>query len=458
MNRGQGQGVDYLKLAEELTGRVAGRGVEAEVVISRSRSTMVRVNAGEVLEMSAADARGVGIRILKAGRMGYAYTSDFRSSSLEAAAQEALALADSADPDEFRALPRVKGSLAPEQDLELYDAQLSDRTTEDKVAFILGVERAALKHDPRVVATSQCSYHDSVSRLYLANSRGFVGYHEGTGVVAYLRAIGRDDDGQAAGLGLGCSIFFRDLDAEAIGREAAAKAVQLLGGRPVRTQTASVVLDPFAGVEFLTFVAQALTAESIQRGRSFLMGKLGEKIASQGVNLVDDGRLVRGLGSAPFDGEGVPTSRTSLVVDGKLERLLYDTYTARRDGTTSTGNAQRSSYRGLPYPAPTNLFLLPSSKPVEEVITGVDKGLYVTNTMNTGGINPVNGDYSVGASGLWVENGEIKGPVTGVTVAGNMMDMLHEIRDVAQDLRFIPISDSIGAPTFVVEGMTIGGR
>jgi PmbA protein len=426
-------------------------------MISLSRSTMIRVNAGEVLEMSAADAKGVGIRILKAGSMGYAYSTDFRPSSLEVTLQEAVALADSADPDEFQALPQVEGSLAPDQDLDLYDEQLAERSTEDKVAFILGVERAALNHDPRVVATSQCSYHDSVSRLYLANSHGFVGYHEGTGAVAYLRAMARDNGGQTAGLGLGCSVFYRDLDAEAIGREASTKAVQLLGGAPVRTQTASVVLDPFAGVEFLTFVAQALTAESVQRGRSFLMGKLGEQIASQGVNLVDDGRLVRGLGSASFDGEGVPTSRTLLVVDGTLERLLYDTYTARRDGTASTGNAQRSSYRGLPHPAPTNLFLLPSSKAVEQVIAGVGKGLYVTHTMNTGGINPVNGDYSVGASGLWVENGEIMGPVTGVTVAGNMVDMLHEIGDVAEDLRFIPISHSIGAPTFVVEGMTIGG-
>jgi len=450
--------MEYLKLAQRLIDRVADRDVEAEVIISRSRSTMIRVNAGEVLEMSAADAKGVGIRILRAGRMGYAYTTDFRPSSLELTVQEAVALANSADPDDFRALPQVKDRLAPEQDLELYDAQFPDLTTEDKVGFILGVERAALNHDPRVVATSQCSYHDSVSRLYLANSHGFSGCHEGTGVVAYLRAIAKDDDGQTAGLGLGCSVFFRDLDAEAIGREAGTKAVQLLGGAPVRTQAASVVLDPFAGVEFLTFVAQALTAESMQRGRSFLMGKLGEKIASQGVNLVDDGRLVRGLGSASFDGEGVPTSRTRLVVDGTLEHLLYDTYTARRDGTSSTGNAQRSSYRGLPYPAPTNLFLVPSSKPVEEVIAGVDKGLFVTNTMNTGGINPVNGDYSVGASGLWVQKGEIVGPVTGVTVAGNMADMLYGIRDVARDLRFIPIADSIGAPTFVVEGMTIGGR
>lgn len=449
--------MEYLRLAEELAERGSGGDIEAEVIIMHSRTTMIRVNAGEVLEMSAADSKGVGVRAIKGGRMGYAYTSDFEPPTLDLTLSSAAALADSSDPDEFRALPGMKRDLVENQDLEVFDPELSERSPEDKVAFILAAERAALDHDPRVVATSYCSYHDHTTRMFLANSHGFAGSHESTGVVAYLRAVARDDGGQAAGLGLGCSIFYRDVDAEIVGCEAAGKAVQLLGGRPVKTQRAPVIMDPFAGVEFLSFVANALTAESIQRGRSFLMGKLGEKIASAPVNLVDDGRLVRGFGSAPFDGEGVPTSRTSLVAGGALERLLYDTYTARKDGTASTGNAQRSSYRGLPYPAPTNLYLLPSSRRVDELISSVDTGLYVTSTMNTGGINPVNGDYSVGASGLWVEKGEFVGPVTGVTVAGNMLEMLHNVVDVADDLRFIPISDSIGAPTMLVQGMTIGG-
>jgi len=144
-------------------------------------------------------------------------------------------------------------------------------------------------------------------------------------------------------------------------------------------------------------------------------------------------------------------------VDGRLEQLLYDCYTARRDGTQSTGNAQRSSYRSQPYPAPTNLYLQPSSLSRRELIRDVRRGLYVTSTMNTGGINPINGDYSVGASGMWVENGETAKPVAGVTIASNMADMLRNVVAVGKDLRFIPLAASVGSPTIVVEDMTIGG-
>ncbi len=449
--------MEYLDLAQELVERASGGGAQAEALIMHSQTTMIRVRAGAVEEMSAAESRGAGVRVIKDGRTGFAYTSDFEASSLHNAADDAAALVETTDRDEFRGLPEDPDVQVSGQDLRVYDPELIRWSGEDKVAFVVAVERAALAYDQRVIATSFCTYQDYVSRMYLANSQGFAGCHEWTGVMAYLRAVARDESGQTAGPGLGFSVYYQDLDAEAIGREAASNAVRILGGRPVKTQEAPVILDPFAGVEFLTFLAEALSAESVQRGRSFLAGKMGEKVAADRVNVVDDGRMVGGFASAPFDGEGVSTSRSALLVEGRLEQLLYDSYTARKDGAKSTGNARRTSYRGLPYPAPTNLYLEPGPTPRRELLNGVKRGLYVTNTMNTGGINPINGDYSVGASGLWVENGETVGPVAGVTIASNMSNMLHNLSAIGDDLRFIPLSASIGAPTMIVEGMTIGG-
>jgi PmbA protein len=449
--------MEYLEMAEELVDRASSGDVETEAIIIEGQTTMIRVNGGEVQELSQASSKGLGVRIIKEGRMGYAYTSDFTASAVEDTWRAALALAESADADEFRALPEL-GQAGAQKDLQIYDPQFPTFTADEKVALILDVERAALESDSRIVATSFCTYQDGLSRVYLANSRGFAGSYESTGAAAYLRAIARDEEGQTAGLGLGFSIFYSDLNAREIGQEASRKALQLLGGKPVETQRATVIMDPFVGVEFLSFVSEALTAESMQRGRSFLMDKLGQQVASIQVNLVDDGRLVSGFASAPFDGEGVPTSATRLIRRGILEQLLYDTYSALKDGTRSTGNAQRSSYRDLPSPAPTNFYLEPSSQPLKDVMAGVEKGLYMTNSMNTGGINAVNGDYSVGASGLWVDKGQVMGPVAGVTVAGNMLDMLQNVVAVGDDLQFIPIYGSIGAPTIVIEGMTIGGR
>jgi PmbA protein len=457
MTHDHSRDTDYLELAEELVAQASDGDVEAEAVVTYGQSTMIRVSAGEVREMSRASSRGLGLRIIKHGRMGYAYTSDFAPPALESTLGAALKLADSAHADEYRTLPPHEDCAVSAEELSIHDDRLSQRSVGEKVDLVLEVERVALGSDPRVAATLYCSYHDELSRVYLANSNGFSGWYEKTGVVAYLRAVARDQADQASGMGLGWSVLYEDLDPGEIGTEAARRALQSLGGTPVRTQEAEVILDPFAGTELLSFLAGALTGEATQRGRSFLMGKVGEKIAAESVDLVDDGRLVGGLASAPFDGEGVPSSRTRLIANGRLERLLYDIYTANVEGTASTGNGHRDSHRTLPHPGPTNLYLEPSSTSVGQLIGSVDKGLYVTSTMNTGGINPINGDYSVGATGLWVENGEIVRPVTEVTVAGNMLDMLANVQGIADDLRFIPLAASVGAPTMVIGGMTIGG-
>jgi len=446
--------MDYLQLAQEIVERGAQAGPEVEAYIQLSTEAQIEVNRGKVQRLSQADSRGLGVRVIDGGRMGYAYTSDFDAA--EETLAEALALAQAADPDPYRALPEPQP--VTEASLEIYDPALETTPMETKVAMALAIEAAALASDPRVVAAMMGGYMDEVAHVILANSRGFAGRYAKSFAAGYLHAVARDEQGQTMGLGLGLSPFLDELDPAAIGREAGLKAVRILGGQPVETQQVTVVFDPITAAELVTWLAQALTAEAMQRQRSFLVDKIGQVVASDCVTLLDNGRLARGLASAPFDGEGVPTSATRLIDQGVLQAVLHNSYTARKEGVRSTGNAMRQSHRSLPQLGPSNFYLQPGSTRPEEIIAGVDRGLYVTSTMNVGGINPVSGDYSVGASGLWIENGELTEPVSGVTVGSTLGEILNHVVAVGNDLRFVPFGGIAGAPTIRVEGMVIAGR
>jgi PmbA protein len=447
---------DYLELAQDVVRRAAARGVEAEAIVMDEQETLVRVDRGQVEQLSQSGSKGLGVRVVDDGRVGYAYTSDLGRESVDATWQAALDLARVATPDEYRALPDPQP--VPDQDLEIWDPELPGVSTEAKIALARRVEEAALAVDPRVAMTNRCTYQDAVSHVYLANSRGFAGAYDRTVAVSYVIGIGRDDEGQTMAFGLDASNFFHDLDARAIGEEAGRRAVQILGGQPVETQTATVVFDPMTTGEILGYLSRALTAEAMQRGRSFLAGKMGQEVGSDRVSLLDNGRLKRGLASAPFDGEGVPTSATRLIDEGVLQAVIYDTYTARKDGVASTGNAQRGSHRSLPSLGPSNFYLQPGVVSPEEIIAGVDRGLYVTRVMQTGGTDPITGDCSMAASGLWIENGQLARPVSGVTVATTLPDLLRNVVAVGSDLRVVPFAGAIGAPTIRVEGVTIGGK
>jgi PmbA protein len=303
-----------------------------------------------------------------------------------------------------------------------------------------------------------CRYGDVANHVYLANSKGFAEEYGQTTAFSFLMSIVRDDAGMMQAFGFGASNFFVDLDAEAIGKEASEKAISILGGESIETQTGTVILDHFVGAQILGALAQALSAEAWQKKRSFLLDKMGETIGNDMVTLMDNGRMKRGMASAPFDGEGVPTSATRLIDEGVLQNLIYDSYSASKDGVQSTGNAQRNGHRSLPTLAPSNFYMQPGHISKEDMIKGVEKGMYVISVMQTGGIDPVTGDCSMGANGLWIENGEIVGPVNNVTIATTLNDLLNNITQVGNDLRMIPMFGSIGVPTLRVDNVTIGGK
>ncbi len=447
---------EYLDLAKRVVEAASASGRDVEVYISRDRELTVQMSRGQVEKLSQSGSHGMGVRVIQDGKMGYAYTADLSEESVERTWRAAVELSEVATPDEYRALPDPEP--IPDEDLQIYDPQLEALSVEDKIAFLKKVEETTLNYDPRIIATTFTQYFDGTTSVYMANSRGFVGEYSRTGAGSFLFAVARGEDGGMVNApGFGAATHWQKLDPEMIGREAAEKTLSILGGSPVPTQTASVVLDYFVGAQILAALAMAMTAEAMQRKRSFLLDKLGQTVASDMVTLMDNGRLPGGFGSAPFDGEGVPTSATRLIDEGVFQNVIYDSYTARKAGKRSTGNAQRNGHQSLPRLAPSNFYMQPGQLSRQDIIKGVEKGLFVISVMQTGGIDPVTGDCSMGANGVWIENGEFVGPVGGVTIATTLGDLLKNITQVGNDLRMVPVFGNIGVPTLRVDNVTIGG-
>lgn len=447
--------MNHIEVAKNVVKKAGIDGVEAEAYVVSGTQTNVQVRQGEVEKLSYAGSKGLGVRVLIDGKMGYAYTSNFSGDSLDQAVQSALELAEISDADPNRVLPEPKPIA--DEDLGIYDSSMDGVSTDEKVAFQKAVEAAALGADERVKVAAMNMYMDSVTEVSLVNSKGFSGAYKSTFSGAYIMVMAIDGDERATGFGYGFGRSLKTLDPQKIGRDAGEQAVKLLGGTPVPTQVASVVYTPFAASSLLGALSQALTAKAMQRQRTFLHDRFGEAVASDMVTLLDNGRLPGGFATRPFDDEGNPTGATRLIDEGVFQAVLYDEYSARKDGQVSTGNASRRSHTGPPGLSASNFYIQPGPDSAESLIADVEKGLYVVNVMNTHSINPVNGDYSVSAQGFWIENGKMTHPVNGVTIALPLDQLLYNVSQVANDLTFIPMMGAIGSPTIRVDGVTIGG-
>jgi PmbA protein len=428
---------------------------DAEAFVNDSRTSTIEVRDGEVETLVGAGSRGVGLRVLRDGAVGFAYTSDVTRDSIAEVAQRALRLAQHGSPDPDRRLADPR--RIPDEALGIHDPALADVPTEHKIDFLRDAERLARAEDSRVRSTQLARYVDGVGSVALVNSHGISVLYEQSSAYAVLVLVGGQDDEQQLGYAFTFGHGFAELSTTRLARDAARRAVGSLGGRPLPTGRTTVVMEPEIAGEFLGNVAAGLSGDAVLRGRSMFVGKAGQAVAHSSVRLVDQGNLPRGLASAPVDGEGVPTQRTLVMDGGTLHGYLHSLYSARKLGAESTGNARRGSFRGTPEVGPSNFMLEPGSRSVEQLLADVERGFYVITTRNVGGINPISGDYSVGAAGLAIEQGRLTGPVSGVTIAANMHDMLRMLVDRANDLRWVPGAGAIGSPTLRIDGMMVAG-
>jgi PmbA protein len=410
-----------------------------------------------VESMSSSETRGVGVRVVVDGRMGFASTSDVTEDGLAYALSEARSNAALGTPDAGNVLP-LPASYQPIA--EIFRAGLESVPAARKVAFALDLERATRAAHPLVTAVDSATYGDSRSSVAIASTTGVAAEYARSDVYAYVAALARTEDDTQTGLGLTQGRAFDDLDPTAAAYEAATRAARLIGARKPPTARVPVVFDPLVTASFLGVLASALTAEAVQKGRSLFAERVGEAVAQDAFSLVDDGRLVEGPAAAPFDDEGVPTRRTDLIEHGVLRGFLHSTETAARagDGSVSTGNASRSGFGSSPGVAPSNMFLDGVTVPPLEIIKRAEGGLYVQDVSGLhSGTNPVSGEFSVGATGLWIRDGALAEPVREVTVSSTLVEILLGIVALGSDRRFFPFGGSYGGATALVAEMTVAG-
>ncbi|HJY81378.1 MAG TPA: metallopeptidase TldD-related protein, partial [Candidatus Binatia bacterium] len=355
--------------------------------------------------------------------------------------------------DEFSGLPAAEDLARGFPDLDLADSP-ANLTPEDKIALAREAEAAALNTDSRVTNSEGAEFSSGSRELLYANSLGFIGRYDTTSYSLSVVPVASQNGTMQRDYWYSSHRKLNRLEpAPVVGKKAAERTLRRLGARRVKTQQAPVVFDPETAASLLRHLAGAVSGSALYRKTSFLLGKLSEKIAASGIWIDDDAHILSALGSKPFDGEGLPTCRTAVVADGVLTSYLLDTYSARKLGLRSTGNASRS-FADVPTASPTNFFLRPGTTSPEEIIRSVRSGLYVTE-LSGFGVNPVTGDYSRGAVGLWIENGELAYPVEEITIAGNLLEMFQHIEVTGHDLE---LRGSIAAPTLKIARMTIAGE
>lgn len=450
-----GTGLDLLDRLEDLLGRArAGGAVEADAFMVEEEFHTVQVRLGVVESLKHAHENRCSLRVFTRSGWASATTSDLSHDSLVQLVDETLRLAEVARRDEHAGLPAPETLARDRPDLDLWDADGCAMTTEAKVAWARRAEAAALDADPRVQNSEGAEFYDRQACVAYASTGGFAGSFQASSFAVSVTPVATAGGAMERDYWYTAARHLRALEApEAVGREAARRAVRRLGARQGDTAEVPVVFDPETAASLVRSVAVAASGPSLYRGTSFLVGQLGRPVASPRVTIVDDALLPRGLGSRPFDGEGLPSRRTVVVDRGILASYLLDTYSARRLGLAATGHAAREDGGGVTV-GYTNLYLEPGPWRPEEIVRSVDRGLYVTELIGFG-VNFATGDYSRGAVGFWIEDGELAYPVEEITIAGNLRQMLADIDMVGADLVF---RDQTAAPTLRIARLTVAGR
>jgi PmbA protein len=455
MSAGAGGGIELAAVAERAVAAatLAGAG-DADAWVEESTSRQIRVYEGAVESLTDAGGRGVGIRAFIDGRWGYAYGTDLTDPGVADVAEAAHAAAAIADEDEHAGLPHESG-VTPVEGLS--SPRFASWSTERKVELALAVEHAA-RARPGITQVEDTLYGDAEGRAALANSRGFAAAYETTAAWAWSSAFAGEGSDLMTGLGVGLGRDPGALDPEAVGGEAAERALALTGARQPTSRRCPVVLDAFVAASFLGLIGGTLSADAVQRGRSLFAGREGDEVATEALRLADDATDPEGPSSAPFDGEGSAARRTALIEGGRLLTFLFDWRTARKAQRETTGNASRGSYRTPPSVGTTNLVVEPGEADLAELLRRAGDGLYVTDVAGLhSGVNPVSGTFSVGATGRLIEGGELGAPVRELTIASDLVSMLRDVQAVGSRARWVPFGGSVKAAPLLIGEMAMSG-
>ncbi len=426
---------------------------KADVFLRSFSSTTVEIKEQKVDAFDRAQDIGAGLRVFVNGRAGFAFATDFTDKAVTTFVRSAITNAENAELDPWQAL--APKSLSPYRTVSVYDPELVRLGEREKIERVMSMEREAFAVDHRIKRIRKASASFSAARTIIVNTNGAEVEYESTACSSSIEVVAEDKGESQAGSEFDVNRFYGKLEIEQVGRKAARRAVELLGARHIDSTKAPVILDSIVAQEFLAMIASGFSAENVQKRKSLLIGKLGQQIVSSAVTVYDDGLLEGGLGTAPSDDETVPVQKKKVIDQGVLSMFLHNMYTANKDKTVSTGNGMRGGFKGVPGVGITNLYIEPGTTTVENLMKRAGKGLYVIDVMGMHTANPISGDFSIGATGFWIENGKKAYPVREVTIAGNILDLMMNVDTVGSDIRF---SGRIGSPSLLIKELSIGGK
>ncbi|MBF0608885.1 MAG: TldD/PmbA family protein [Candidatus Magnetobacterium sp. LHC-1] len=442
------------EIADKIIGYISSlNGLRGEVFCVSSRSISAEAKDGQVEALQRADVAGFSVRVLNGLRQGLCYSNDFHM--WREVTDKALEISKWTEPDPFTDYPPGGASY---QQVDIYDQDVAGASEAYIIETAMEVERAAMAFDPRIRKVRKAMAGFSVSEVLIANTQGLWGSYTGTSFSASATVLAEGEGQSQMGWGFEVDRYLRAVSAQRIGTSAADRAVKLLGARGIAAVKSSVILESSIAAEFLEIIASSLSSDNVQKGKSLLASKVGQQIASNAIHIVDNALLPGKTGTRPFDAEGVPSQRNDLVSNGILNGFLYNTYTAKKSNTNSTGNAAKGGISGLPSVGISNLCIEPASTasvyPTDRLIELMGKGLLITDVMGVHTANRISGDFSIGASGLWIENGRISHPIKEAVISGNLITLLKNIEALGDDLCFY---GNIGAPALLVKDVDISG-
>ncbi|MCL5986262.1 MAG: TldD/PmbA family protein [Actinobacteria bacterium] len=427
---------------------------QAEVYGEKSDGVRIRVYKSEVESLTSQSSYGIAVRVFIGGALGFAFTTGLDDLSLRNCVEKAAQNARSTNSDDNNGLPEPSSY----GQLDIYRSALVDMPIKDKVKLTIDMERAAYAYDKRISEIDTALYSDGASEIFLVNSLGFTGNYRFTECYIYLSCIAREDGNVSTSYSYGIGREPGYFDVDKLVAKAASRAVSLLGAKPIKSKKLPVVLDPEVFSQILGAIAYNVSADSVLKGRSLFINRIGERIGSASVRLSDDATIPNGFGSRPFDGEGVGKEATTVIESGILKTYLYNTYTAKRMNTVSTGNAARHSFKSIPEVGISNFIFEKGMFDQATLFSKARNGIYITEVMGFhSGVNPITGEFSVGAKGFLIEDGEISRPVKEITVSSDLISILKGIVEGGSDFELFPSAGSIGCPSVLLEELTVAG-
>jgi PmbA protein len=427
---------------------------QVEAVVVHSRDTEIRAYEGDVEQLSSAETQGVGVRVVRDRRVGFAYAGSLDEDVLAETLAEARDNAGFGTPDEYVGLAEPDGVAIA--DLDLYRGALVDVPTDRKVELAIALERVARDADPRISGVESADYADSIASAAVVTTTGIRAAARETGAYVSASVMASEGDETQTGFGFSVGRHPDELDLDVAANDAAKRATRMLGATKPSSERLTVVLDPFVTAQFLGIIGGTLSAESVLKGRSPFADRVGDDIASALITFVDDPTNADAFSATQTDGEGLATRRNALITGGVLQGFLHNSYTGRRLGARSTGSAVRGGFKSTPSAGPRALSLAPGDRSQDELVAAVEHGILVQSVSGLhSGVNPVSGDFSTGAEGVRITSGQVGAPVREFTIASTLQRMLQDVVAVGNDIEWLPMRAA--GVTIVVGDVTVSG-